>query len=61
MEKGLLPEAKEKVKDFLRRNLDVFVWRHEDMMGIDPKVSCHYLKIDHMAILHRQKKKTLNM
>lgn len=39
MGKGLLPEAKEKLKDFLCRNLDVFLWRHKDMVGIDPMVS----------------------
>lgn len=31
---------------FLCDNLDIFVWKHEDMVGIDPKVSYHHLKID---------------
>lgn len=28
---GLLFEVKEKIKDFLRRNLDSFAWRYEDI------------------------------
>lgn len=53
VEKGLSPEVKEKLKDFLRRNLDVFAWKHEDMVGIDSKVSCHHLKIDFNVAPHR--------
>ncbi|XP_022851659.1 uncharacterized protein LOC111373373 [Olea europaea var. sylvestris] len=34
--------------------------RHEDMMSIDPKVSCHHLKIDFKVAQHRQKRKALN-
>ncbi|KAL2542410.1 Ribonuclease H [Abeliophyllum distichum] len=35
--KDLLKEQKEALKRFLRENLDVFAWKHEDMVGIDPK------------------------
>lgn len=31
------------LKDFLCKNSDVFAWKHEDIIGIDPKVSCHRL------------------
>lgn len=37
--KGLL-------KDFLKVNLDVFLWKHANRVGIDLKVACHALKID---------------
>ena len=30
---------------FLRANSEVFVWSHEDMSGIDPKVITHRLNI----------------
>ncbi|XP_022880877.1 uncharacterized protein LOC111398174 [Olea europaea var. sylvestris] len=59
--KGLSSTVKEKLKDFLSRNLDIFAWRHEDMVGIDPKVSCHHLKIDPKVASHRQKKRALNL
>lgn len=29
-------------------------------MGIDPKVSCHHLKIDPKVVPHRQKRRALN-
>lgn len=46
VEKELNPEDKCKLKSFLLKHLDRFAWKHEDMTGIDPKVSCHYLNID---------------
>lgn len=51
--KGLLPEAKEKLKGFLYRNLSVFIWGHEDMVGIESRVNFYSLKIDPMIIPHR--------
>lgn len=53
MGKGLSIDFKEKLEDFLCRNLDVFTWRHEDMQGINPKVSYHHLKINLKVVLHR--------
>ena len=32
--------------EFLRGNIDVFAWTHEDMLGIDPLVICHKLNVD---------------
>ena len=32
--------------DFLRRNMEVFVWLHEDMSGISPKEVVHILNVD---------------
>jgi hypothetical protein len=31
--------------EFLRGNIDVFAWTHEDMPSIDPKVICHKLNV----------------
>lgn len=58
--KDLTPLEKEKLKSFLRNNLDVFAWKHEDMVGIEPKISCHHLKIDPKATPNRQKRRALN-
>ena len=30
---------------FLRDNLDVFAWSHEDMIGIDPSIIVHKLNV----------------
>lgn len=46
-------EMKKKLKSFLHKDFDIFAWRHEDMIAIDLKVSCHYLKIDPKVISHR--------
>lgn len=34
------------LKYFLIVNLDVFIWKHVDMVGIDPTIACYALKID---------------
>ena len=31
---------------FLKENLDVFAWSHEDMLGISPEVIQHKLNVD---------------
>ena len=38
--------VKEALVEFLKDNMDVFVWMHEDMLGIDPSVICHKLNVD---------------
>lgn len=58
--KELGSERKGLLKNFLLANLDVFAWKHGDMVGIDPKVSCHHLNIDPKFTSHRQKRRTLN-
>jgi hypothetical protein len=42
-------ESKAKLSEFLRNNLDVFAWTHEDMPGIDPDIISHRLNIDPTA------------
>ncbi|XP_074346814.1 uncharacterized protein LOC141685617 [Apium graveolens] len=45
-----LAELPQKLREvlsiFLLANLDVFAWRHSDMVGIDSEVMCHRLNID---------------
>ena len=42
-------DLKEKNKkdliQFLKKNIDVFAWSHEDMPGIDPSVITHRLNV----------------
>ena len=30
----------------MKKNLDIFAWTHEDMLGIDSKVIEHWLNVD---------------
>ena len=42
---------------FLRENIDVFAWSHEDMPGIDPSVITHHLNVYPSSKPVRQKKR----
>ena len=33
--------TKKALVEFLKSNIDVFAWMHEDMFSIDPSVICH--------------------
>ena len=37
---------KSRIVEFLKQNLDVFAWTHEDMPGIDNEVIEHKLNVD---------------
>ena len=39
-------EVRVRVVQFLKENLDVFTWSHEDMPGISPEVIQHKLNMD---------------
>ena len=43
---GLNLVLKSRIMEFLKQNLDVFTWTHEDMSGIDNKVIEHKLNVD---------------
>ena len=43
---NLNPETKEEIVSFLKDNLDVFAWSHEDMPGIPASIIQHRLKVD---------------
>ena len=42
----LSPEMRTKLVQFLKENLDIFAWSHEDMSGISPKIIQHTLSVD---------------
>ena len=42
----LSPEMRTKLIEFLKENLDVFAWSHEDMPGIFSKIIQHKLNVD---------------
>ena len=42
----LSPEIRSMLVQFLKENLDVFAWSHEDMPGISPKVIEHKLNVN---------------
>ncbi|XP_050241072.1 uncharacterized protein LOC126689967 [Quercus robur] len=48
---------KENLVQFLRKNVDVFAWSHEDMPGIDPNVITHRLNVCLSSKPIRQKKR----
>ena len=54
-------DLEEKIKKdlihFLRENIDVFAWSHEDISGIDPSVITHRLNIYPSSKPVRQKKR----
>ena len=43
------------IVEFLKENLDVFAWTHEDMSGIDDRVIVHRLNVDMMKKPIQQK------
>ena len=42
----LSPEMRTRLIQFLKENLDVFAWSHEDMLGIAPGVIQHKLNVN---------------
>ena len=54
-------DLKQKIKKdlvhFLKKNIDVFAWSHEDTLGIDPKVITHRLNVSPSSKLVQRKKR----
>ena len=44
------------VIEFLKDNIDVFAWTHEDMPSIDPSIISHKLNVDLSMRLIKQKR-----
>ena len=42
----LPPQEKEKLLEFLRRNIDVFAWDAYEAPGVDLNFICHYLNVN---------------
>ena len=53
---NLSPETKEGIVNFLKDNLDVFAWSHEDMPGILASIIQHRLNIDPEKKLVQQRR-----
>ena len=53
-------EVGDKLVEFLKANLDVFSWSHEDMIEIDLAVMCHHLNIDPSKKGARQKRRPIS-
>ena len=53
-------ELNEELTHFLKANLDVFAWTHEDMVEIHPYVICHRLNISIDFKPIRQKKRAMD-
>ena len=43
---NLSPRTKEGIVSFLKNNLDIFAWSHEDMPGIPASIIQHHLNVD---------------
>ena len=52
-------KTKQDLVQFLKENIDVFAWSHEDMPGIDPNVITHRLNMYPSYKQVRQKKGSL--
>ena len=50
-------EIKKGLICFLRKNIDVFAWSHEDTLGIDPSVITHRLNVHSSSKPVQQKKR----
>ena len=57
--KHLCDKRKAELTAFLRKNLDVFAWSHEDMIGIRPSVIMHTLHLDKSIPAKSQKQRRL--
>lgn len=49
MSTNLTVGVKEQMLHFLKSNIDVFAWKHEDIPDIDPKIIAHKLNVDPKA------------
>ena len=43
---NLSPKTKERIVNFLKDNLDIFAWSHEDIPGIPASIIQHCLNVD---------------
>ena len=54
---NLSPDIRKGIVEFLKRNLDVFAWSHEDIPGILENVIQHRLNVDSRKKPVQQRKK----
>ena len=53
----LSPKMRTRLIQFLKENLDIFAWSHEDMPGISPKVIQHKLNVNPERKLVQQRRR----
>ena len=53
----LNPGMKAKLIQFLKENLDIFAWSHEDMPGIPPEIIQHKLNVNPNRKLVQQRRR----
>ena len=53
----LSPKIRTRLIQFLKENLDVFAWSHEDMPGISPEVIQHKLNVNPKRKLVQQRRR----
>ena len=53
----LSPEMRTRLIEFLKENLDVFAWSHEDMPDISPKIIQHKLNVNPERKLVQQRRR----
>ena len=56
----LSPEMRTRLIQFLKENLDVFIWSYEDMSGISPKVIQHKLNMNPEKKPVQQRRRAFN-
>ena len=54
VEAQLPPQEKEELVEFLRRNIDIFVWNTYEALGVDPSFICHHLNVNPSIIPKKQ-------
>ena len=57
---SLNPQTKEEIINFLKDNLDVFAWSHEDMLGIPANIIQHHLNVDPKKKLVQQRRRVFS-
>ena len=50
----LLPQEKEELLAFLRKNIDVFAWNTNKAPGLDPDFIFHHLNVNPAVLLKKQ-------
>ena len=56
----LPPQEKEELIEFLRRNVDVFVWNAYETPGVDPSFICHHLNVNPFVTPKKQPPRCLS-
>ena len=47
-------QEREKLIEFLKRNVDVFAWNAYEAPGVDPEFICHHLKVSPLITPRKQ-------